>query len=234
VSSSPRPAIWSPTRTSSRSSRLRRSPTSGTSRPGRPPRMAVTTASSPCRPSPTSRPPLSSRRSPSPSRRRRCFTQTSRRSPRRCRRRSASTSRCGWHAAAAATLSPGSTEDYVLRPLQLRKRLGQKSQVGTFARCLLGVWATAVEAPTIDVCFILNPTALRPHMELLGTDEAAYDTSWSRSCARSAPRCIWPSRRRRPRRGKVQPRIVTCRRVRGRSARDCGRPHGGRAARAGL
>lgn len=93
--------------------------------------------------------------------------------------------RCGRHA------FPVSTEDYVLRPLrgELRKRLGQNSQTGTFARCLLGVWATAVEAPTIDVCFILNPTALRPHLEQLGTDEAAYDT-YAEQLLRSSARKI--------------------------------------------
>jgi hypothetical protein len=79
--------------------------------------------------------------------------------------------RCGRHA------FPDSTEDYVLRPLrhELRKRLTQESQTGAFARCLLGVWATAAEAATIKVCFILNPTALRMHLDQLGTTESDYD-----------------------------------------------------------
>lgn len=93
--------------------------------------------------------------------------------------------RCGRHA------FPDRTEDYVLRPLrdELRRRLGQGNQLGTFSRCLLGVWATAVEAPTIDVCFILNPTALRPHFEGLGTDEAAY-TGYAEQLLRSSARKI--------------------------------------------
>lgn len=93
--------------------------------------------------------------------------------------------RCGRHA------FPDSTEDYVLRPLrnELRKRLAQTSQIGMFARCLLGVWATAVEAPTIDVCFILNPTALRPHVDQFGTDEAAY-VAYANQLLRSSARKI--------------------------------------------
>jgi hypothetical protein len=93
--------------------------------------------------------------------------------------------RCGRHA------FPDSTEDYVLRPLrgELRKRLGQSSQTGIFARCLLGVWATAVKAPTIDVCLILNPTALRPNLERLGTDETSYAT-YAEQLLRSSARKI--------------------------------------------
>lgn len=93
--------------------------------------------------------------------------------------------RCGRHA------FPDSTEDYVLRPLrnELRKRLAQGSQIGTFARCLLGVWATAVEAPTIDVCFILNPTVLRLHVDELSTDEERY-TGYAEQLLKSSARRI--------------------------------------------
>jgi hypothetical protein len=93
--------------------------------------------------------------------------------------------RCGRHA------FPDSTEDYALRPLrgELRKRLAQNSQIGAFARCLLGVWATAVEAPTIDVCFILNPTALRLQLDSLGTDEASY-TGYAEQLLKSSARRI--------------------------------------------
>jgi hypothetical protein len=67
--------------------------------------------------------------------------------------------RCGRHA------FPDLTEDYVLRPLrrEIGKRYDEGSQAGTFARSLLGVWATAAEAATIKVCFVLNPTLLRAH-----------------------------------------------------------------------
>lgn len=76
--------------------------------------------------------------------------------------------RCGRHA------FPDPTEDYVLRPLryEIGKRYEESSQAGAFARSLLGVWATAAEAATIKVCFVLNPTLLRAHQaELQATSE---------------------------------------------------------------
>jgi hypothetical protein len=62
--------------------------------------------------------------------------------------------RCGRHA------FPDLTEDLVLKPLrrEIGKRFEQTSQVGAFTRSLLGVWATAGEDATIDICFVLNPT----------------------------------------------------------------------------
>jgi hypothetical protein len=79
--------------------------------------------------------------------------------------------RCGRHA------FPDTTEDLVLRPLrrELGKRYEQDSQAGAFARSLLGIWATAAETATIDVCFVLNPSLLRAHLDQLGPDSSAYD-----------------------------------------------------------
>lgn len=78
--------------------------------------------------------------------------------------------RCGRHA------FPDLTEDLVLWPLrrEIGKRYEQSSQAGAFARSLLGVWATAGEAAAIEVCFILNPTLLKAHLNELGTDPDAY------------------------------------------------------------
>lgn len=71
--------------------------------------------------------------------------------------------RCGRHA------FPDTTENYALRPLrfEIGKRYEQNSQAGAFARSLLGVWATAAEAATIKVCFVLNPSLLRAHQDQL-------------------------------------------------------------------
>lgn len=90
--------------------------------------------------------------------------------------------RCGRHA------FPDSTEDLVLRPLrrELGKRFEQTSQVGAFTRSLLGVWATAGEDATIDVCFVLNPTILRAHIAELGTDPDVLDKHCQTLIARSA------------------------------------------------
>lgn len=90
--------------------------------------------------------------------------------------------RCGRHA------FPDITEDLVLRPLrrELGKRYEQTSQIGAFSRSLLGVWATAAEAATIDVCFVLNPTLLRAHIKQLGTDQDDLDKHCDALLARSA------------------------------------------------
>jgi hypothetical protein len=92
--------------------------------------------------------------------------------------------RCGRHA------FPDLTEDLVLRPLrrEIGKRFEQTSQVGAFTRSLLGIWATAGEGATIDVCFVLNPTLLRAHVAELGTDLDELDKYCQTLVARSAKR----------------------------------------------
>lgn len=92
--------------------------------------------------------------------------------------------RCARHA------FPDVTEELVLRPLrrELSKRFEQASQVGALTRSLLGVWATAAEAASVDVCFILNPTLLGSHIKELGTDQEGLDRHCQTLIAPSARR----------------------------------------------
>jgi hypothetical protein len=79
--------------------------------------------------------------------------------------------RCGRHA------FPDLTEDLVLRPLRseiARRWSKPNTQVGAFVHSLLGVWASAYEAPVVDIYFIMDPSKLAANISAL-SDGAVID-----------------------------------------------------------